>query len=151
MAGEVAAVQVEGLQDLNRTFARLSKDLRKDMRAELKHVGEPVQHRAEQLAVREFSNIVPKAKSAQSRPRKGSRRLQWWRMRTGVTQTEVYVVPVQRSRYSAVNPARYARKKFAARLYHEAMVPGLEQNIPLVMRRFEHVLDEVERGFGRLS
>ena len=128
----VEGVQVEGLRELNRAFARLGKDANKQMRGELKKVAEPVASDAHQLAASRIRNIGPK----------------WSEMRVGVTQRLVYVVPKQRGRLSRRNP-KLKRPNMAPLLMTRAMLPALHENEQRIVQRLENLLDRLadENGF----
>ena len=70
---------LKGQAELVRAFSRAGKDTKKYIRHELAVVAEPVAHDAENLAKENIRRIGPR----------------WWKMRVGVTQKSVYVVPAQ--------------------------------------------------------
>lgn len=125
-------VQVEGLRELNRAFARLGKDVNREMRGELKKVAEPVASDAQQLAASRIRNIGPR----------------WSQMRVGVTQKLVYVVPKQKGRLSRRNP-KLKRPNMAPLLMTRALVPALHENEQRIVQRLENLLDRLadENGF----
>jgi len=125
MAG---TVYVQGLTELSRAFTAMSRDLRNDLRAELRQVGEPVRQAAEQNAGREITRI-------------GTR---WRKMRLGVTQRLVYIAPRQRGRNTKRNYRRYHRPNLAGLLLERAMVPALD-------RHEQQVVLDLERMLGRLA
>lgn len=126
MPGSVGEVYVRGLPELNRAFKSISKDLGKEMRAELVQVGEPVRSAAEVLAVENISHI-------------GDR---WSRMRLGVTSRSVYVAPKARRRRGSSRPN-------LAPLLAKEMEAALERNTEHVVAGLEHMIDRLggENGF----
>lgn len=119
-------VHVHGLRELNKAFGLMGKELKKELRDEIKNVGEPVRQAAEMKAVTGITNI-------------GDR---WSQMRLGVTSSVGYVAPKARRRGGSPRP------KFAALLMNRAMIPALEQNEPQTIRRFEEMLDRLADRFG---
>lgn len=115
-------MRVDGLRDLHRAFAAADKTLNSELRSSLRGVAEPVRRGAEQLSLRQIRNIGPR----------------WSRMRVGVTQTSVYVAPVERGRKSATR-----RPNLADLLMDRAMQPALDANQEDVVVRFEEMLDTV--------
>lgn len=117
MPGAAGEVYVRGLPELQRAFKRISKDLSKEMQAELKDVGEPVRAAAEQLAVENISHI-------------GDR---WSRMRLGVTSRSVYVAPKARRRRGSprpnLAPLLATQMEAALAANEERVVAGLERMI----------------------
>lgn len=125
----VPAVQVNGLRDLQRAFKLADAATRRELRAALKEVGEPIARDAEALAKARITRIG-KA---------------WPQMRVGVTQSLVYVAPKERGRLTKRNPPRYRRPNLFDLLMGRAMEPALEQNLPGVEAAVEHALDRVGR------
>jgi hypothetical protein len=125
-------LRVEGLADLQRAFKAADRRLHLELRKELRDIARPVERGIEARAISEFSRIGDK----------------WWNMRIGVTRNMVYVAPTQRSRFTRANPARYQRRKFAARLYGE-MVAELRANEAGTVRRMERLLAKVGRSWER--
>lgn len=123
------AIRVKGLADLNRALKVAERDVRLGIRAELRHVAEPVRADAETLATARISHIGPN----------------WSRMRVGVTQSSVYVVPRQRG----TKTGRRKRPNLAVRLMNDAMQPALDRNVPEVERRFNAMLYDVAAKFNR--
>lgn len=122
-------VRVEGLRELNQAFARISKDLAREMRGELRNVAEPVRAEAQQLAAARIRNI-------------GQR---WARMRVGVTQKLVYVAPRQRG----VRSGARRRPNLAPLLMDRAMQPALDRHAGEVVKRLDQLLGRLggENGF----
>ena len=120
------AVEVKGLRDLQRAFALVGPLAKKELRAALKEVGEPIARDAEALAVANISRIGKK----------------WQQMRVGVTQTAVYVAPKQRGSRSRQNRA-LRRPNLFDLLMGRAMEPALDQNIAGVDAAVGRALDRV--------
>lgn len=118
-------VMVHGLRELNRAYRFMDKELRKDVRNELKAVGEPVRMAAEAKATANITNI-------------GDR---WSQMRVGVTTKVGYVAPKARRRKGT--PASMGRPKFAVLLMEQAMIPALSESEPQTIRSFEQMLDRL--------
>lgn len=127
MAGEI---RVKGLADLNRALAQADRDVRLGIRAEYRKVAEPVRADAEQLALGNISHIgVP-----------------WSRMRIGVTQRAVYVVPKQRG---VRGKDRRRRRPNLAGLLYPQMQKALDQNAAEIERSFNQMLFDVASKFNR--
>jgi len=118
------AVHVEGLRELDLAFGRIAKDVRREMRIELKAAAEPVRTRAETFAVAEIHNI-------------GER---WSRMRVGVTPGLVYVAPKARNRGGSPRP------NLGPLLLH-AMEDALDASEPEVLVGFEVMIDRLTSEF----
>lgn len=123
MAG---TVRVEGLAGLQRAIRRIDRDAAKDLRAELKEIAEPVKVDAERLGAERIRNLTP----------------EWQRMRIGVTQHGVYIVPNRRSRRGSRRP------NLKTLLLDRAMYPALVENRAEVDRGLDRFLDHVERQWG---
>lgn len=121
------AVRVEGLRELQRAFALISTDLRRDLRSQLAQAAEPARSRAESLAVSSIRNI-------------GGR---WSRMRLGITTTAVYLAPKARRRGGSPRP------NLGPLLMKDSMLPAAEETLPEIRTRLEGWLDELggEAGF----
>ena len=120
------SIRVEGLRDLNRVLAQAPKDVRREVRAAERAVGEPVRSAAQQKAVTNIRNIGPK----------------WGLMRVGVTTKAIYVAPKARRRGGSPRP------NLAGLLLDRAMVPALEENTAEIVERFDRVLDVLERRWA---
>lgn len=123
----VPAVEVKGLRDLQRAFKLADAEARKQLRAALKEIGEPIARDAQALAEAKIRRIGKK----------------WPQMRVGVTQSLVYVAPRQRGTLTKRNPARYSRPNLFDLLMGRAMEPALDQNIGGVEDAVGHALDRV--------
>lgn len=125
------AIRVHGLRELNRAFRAADKEQATQLRKTLREVAEPVRSEAEQRAGSQIENIGPR----------------WARMRTGSTQSLVYVAPRQRGARGA-NPLR--RPNLAPLLMDRAMAPALESNRDDVENALGDMLDHVGRVWERV-
>lgn len=114
------------MKELDRAFGAVSKDMRKELRGELKDAAEPVRSQAESLAVGNISNIG------------GS----WARMRVGATSRMAYVAPA--SKRSGGSP----RPNLAPLLMDKAMQPALDANTAEVIARLERMIDRIGNSNG---
>jgi hypothetical protein len=117
------AVRVRGYRELVKAFDGAEKQVRRDFKAELRDVAEPVRAEAALLA-------------ATAIPRIG---LKWSRMRVGVTSRVVYVAPTSRS---TRDPAR-KRPNLAPLLMGRAMEPALQHHQDEIVGRVDRFLDRV--------
>lgn len=117
-AGEV---RVHGLRELQRDLGKYAKDVRKEVRDELKQAAETVRASAEQKAPANISRLGPT----------------WSRMRIGITSRAVYVAPKSRRRNGTPRP------NLAPLLMNEAMLPALEEHRSDVERALEQMLDRL--------
>jgi hypothetical protein len=122
------AVRIEGLRELDRAFAQVSKQTQKEFRSELKKVGEPVRSSAEELAVSQIANIGG----------------QWSRMRLGSTARVVYVQPRTRRRDGSPRP------NLAGLLMAQALLPALHSHEDSIEAGVERWLDSIimRNGFA---
>lgn len=119
-------IRVRGFREVQRTLARAPRDLRLEIRRELRAVAEPVRLDAERLARENIRRIgIP-----------------WSQMRVGVTQKVVYIAPKQRGVKSRTD-RRLRRPNLADLLMGRAMEPAGLQNEGVVTTRLEHALDVV--------
>jgi hypothetical protein len=102
------------------------------LRKELREIARPTEKLAEGRTVATFSNIGDK----------------WWNMRIGVSRNLVYIAPMQRSRYTRLNPGRYARPGFGARLDREVMTPVQRAFEQPTMRAVERMIDRAGERWG---
>ena len=125
-------LRVEGLRELQRAFKFADRDLGLRLRASLKRVAEPVRSDAERLAVAEITRIgIP-----------------WSRMRVGVTQTSVYVAPVERGRRSR-NNLNIRRPNLADLLMGKAMEPALQKNEQHTEAELQQMLNGIASDWER--
>lgn len=121
-----ATVHVEGLKELDRAFGRMSKDLRKELRAELRDVGRIVSTEAQQIA------------RAKGLERSG---LLIRRIRPTVKGGSVFI----RAGAKAADGFNYPRRyEFQAGGRQAFMKPALE-------RKTEAVVDGIDKVLGRLA
>jgi hypothetical protein len=123
---------VENYTNVMRAFAKADRDIRLGWRTEMRRVAEPVRVQAEQLAVATIPRMARSPK--------------WARMRTGVTQKEVYIVPRQRG-VRGRNPK--SRPNLADLMMNRAMQPALDRNRGNIIRGFEQALDRMAAEFNR--
>lgn len=125
---------VHGLREASAAFAKADKDARKVWRTHMRQVAEPVRLDAEGSTKQQIPRIGPR----------------WYKMRVGVTRTEVYVAPRQRGiRTRGTDPRR--RPNLAGLMMSRAMEPALERHEPEIERAFERMLDEVADHFNHGS
>jgi hypothetical protein len=122
-------VRVEGLRALQRDFKRMSRDLDKDLTAELKDVAEPVRGAAEQLALGRISHMTQG----------------WSIMRVGVSRARgsVYIAPKPR-RSAGGTP----RPNLARLLLERSMEPAVDQKEASVVTGLERMLDRLADRYG---
>jgi hypothetical protein len=120
-------VVVRGYRELDRAFADISKDLRKEERKQLKEVAEPVRALAEQMAAGNISNIGA----------------YWSRMRLGVTSKVVYVAPKSR-KTGRGSP----RPNLAGLLLDRAMQPALDSKSDQIMSDYERWVGSINTRHG---
>jgi hypothetical protein len=125
-------VVVKGLRELQFAFAHADRQTRLGLRTGLRHVAEPVQRDAEQLAASLISGMA--------------RSPRWSRMRIGVTRRLVYVAPRQKGARGRGNPR--GRPNLADLMMERAMQPALERNEAYIERSVEELLDHVADGFN---
>ncbi len=124
------AIRVKGLTGLNRALAQADRNVRLGIRAEYRTVAEPVRADAETLSLANIRNVgVP-----------------WSRMRIGITQRAVYVVPKQRGARGRGNRRR--RPNLAGLMYPQ-MQKALDINAPGIERDFNEMLFGVANKFNR--
>ena len=124
------AIQVEGIHELQQSFGKYGKDLKKGLQRELAAVAEPVRFEASNLARSEIRKMT----------------LGWSQMRVGVTAgTVVYVAPKKRG--SKTGPQK--RRNLGDLLMERALQPALEHNRAKIEAGVEKMLDVVaaENGF----
>ena len=125
------ALQITGLRELNRAFARAPKTLNREWREAQRFIGEPVRRVAAARAVTEVERMP--------------RSPQWARMRTGITQRAVYVAPAMRG----TRMDRRKRPNLADLLMERALAPALVLGEAEIVRRAEHVLETVGRDWEK--
>lgn len=131
----VQPIKVEGLANLQRAFTRADRALRTDLRDALQEAAAPVRSDAQQLAGSQIRRM------GQGSP--------WTRMRIGILGgTVVYVAPVERG-VKGRGGERRRRPKLKPLMLDRALEPALERNRQAVVRRLDHMLDEVARVWDR--
>lgn len=135
MPGSVSnPIVIRGLRELNRAFIRAGEQTRHEIRYEMAALAEPVRQTAEQLAIQKIRRIG----------------LDWSQMRTGVTQTLVYVAPVQRGvKTRGPNPRK--RPNLADLLIGRALDPALEANRGKIEEGIERMLDRISNAWSSSS
>ena len=123
-----SGIEVKGFREMRRNLRSADKDLDKGLRKSLRAAAEPVRRDAESLAESRITNIGPV----------------WGRMRTGVTQSMVYVAPRQRGRRG-----RLKRPNLAGLLEDRAMQPALDANEDDIEREIGDMLDGLVRRWVR--
>lgn len=120
------AITVDNLQTAMRFANRLGKGnvLKTELRGFLREAAEPVQARAQSLAVEKIRNIGPR----------------WSLMRVGVTTAGAYVAERQRG-LKGPHPRR--RPNLAGLLVDRALEPALQENHDRVVAALERGLDRI--------
>lgn len=121
MPAAFAGIKVENQAEVMRAFGHVSAGLKKEMRAELQKVAEPVKPAATRLAHANITNITGR----------------WSEFKIGVTAKSVYVAPQARRRRGS------PRKNLGVLLLEQAMWPAVEQRTPQITREFERWLDSL--------
>lgn len=124
-------MRVEGLRELNTALRQADRQVRLGIRGGLRHVAEPVQRGAEELA--------------QSQIRRMPKSPRWSKMRIGLTRDLVYVAP--RERGTRGKGGKH-RPNLASLLMDRAMEPALEKHASEIERRFEELLDHAADDFN---
>ncbi len=125
----MAAVQtfrVTGLRELLRVTDQLPKDVRKDVRNELRKVAEPVRDDATRLFLAEVS----------PNPRK---------TRYGISVRKVGTITVEQRKKGTSGRNSARRPKFTDLVMARSLAPALEHNQGEVVAGFNRVLDGLER------
>jgi len=140
MATAAGTVQVTGLRDLQRAFRAADKAVNEDLRDALAEAAQPVKVDAQRLAAHNIRRMQPSSS--------------WARMRVGVSQTLVYVAPVERGVKGRGNNRRRrgygtGPPSFADLLMDRALEPALEHNSGRIQNRLDQMLDEVANVWER--
>jgi len=121
-----SSIKVEGVPELEAAFARMAADTKRGVRKSLREAAQPVQERAERLAVAQIRNI-------------GDR---WSRMRIGSTgKMLVYVAPRAKRRGGSPRP------NLRGLLLNKSMNPALDESKPEVTARIQAAVDEAAARF----
>lgn len=131
MANEV--IRIEGLSELSRAFRHARTGIAKDLRSALESSAEPVRADAQTLALSSIRRIGTP----------------WSRMRVGVTQSMVYVAPIERG-VKRHGRERFRRPNLARLLRDRAMQPAFAQNRDKVVREVEDTLADLARTWSRV-
>lgn len=121
-----AGVRVDGLRELQASFALISDGLKADLTEQLARASAPAQMESEHLAISNIRNMT----------------LPWSSMRLGVTTNAVYIAPGMRRRGGSPRP------NLAGLLLKRAMLPGVEHAIPAVRERLDAWLDALGGAAG---
>src|SRR5215471_13089965 len=127
-------IYVTGLRELSAAFSKLERETRLGLRAEERAIAEPVRRDAEALAPERLTRIG-----------------RWAKMRTGITQSVVYVAPREhgrRGRGFRTERQRRSDQIFAGRLMDWAMEPALHRHEAEIERQIEQVLDHATDTFN---
>lgn len=131
-SGPIVTVNQKGLRQLERLIAEEGPKAKREMRAKLRQLAEPVKDDAQSLAEATIPRIGPK----------------WGKMRVGVTTKAVYVAPRERGiKTRGADPRR--RPKFADLMEERAMTPALEKNRAKIEAGAESVLQELADEWNR--
>ncbi len=125
----MSGIQVRGLANVQRALRNAEKDTRLGIRNELREFAEPTRVTVESLAVARIPTVG----------------LTWSRMRSGVTQRSIFVVPRQRGSKNKT----LKRTNFSRLMMDRAMQPALDQREPELVRDFNTMLNRVADKFNR--
>jgi hypothetical protein len=128
----LVSVNEHGLRELERLLATEGPKAKREMRAKLKSIAEPLARDVEAEARENISHIG----------------LKWWRMRVGVTTKVVYVAPVERG-VKTRGPDPRRRPGFADLIEDEAFTPALEKDTPEIIAGAREVLQELADEWNR--
>lgn len=126
-------IRIEGLRELTRAFRLARNGLSKDLRAALESSAEPVRSQAQLLAVARIRRIGTP----------------WSRMRVGITQSAVWIAPVERGVKSRTLTSR-RRPDLKNLLLDRAMEPAAEANRDRVVAEVEDTLRDLARAWSRV-
>ena len=126
------AVALRGQRELLAALAHADRETRLGVRADLRHIAEPVARDWEALALTQISGMQRSPK--------------WAKTRIGVTRRLVYVAPRQKG-VRGRGPRR--RPNLAPLLLTRAMEPALERHRLQIERELEHTLDVIADDFNR--
>jgi hypothetical protein len=119
-------IEVKGAKELERAFRQLRREVLRELRPELRLIGNVVRVEAETLAGERISHIGPR----------------WSKMRLGVTASGVYVAP--RARRAGGSP----RPNLAGLLMDRAMQPALDEHEEEVVRQFDGLISRAADRAG---
>lgn len=124
---------LRGQRELLAALVHADRETRLGIRADLRHVAEPVARDWETLALERIRNM--------------SRSPKWARTRIGVTRRLVYVAPRQKGARGRGPKAR--GRQFAGLLLTRAMEPALERHRGQIEHDLERTLDLIADDFNR--
>ena len=127
---DTRTVRVEGLRELLRVTDQLPKQVRKDIRDQLRQVAEPVRREAQELFLTRVSSNQRKT-------------------RYGVSVRKAGTISVeQRVKGKSGNPKLH-RPGFTKLVWQRSLAPAVEHNEREVVAGFNRVLDDLERMWRR--
>lgn len=139
MASGSHTVRVEGLRELLKVTDALPKQIKKDVRKELRRVAEPVRDTATLLFLAKVSKSGVHDRGKVVDPKK---------TRYGISVRKVGTISVeQRVRAKSGNRLK-KRPKFTDTVMERSLAPALERNEGEVMDGFNRVLDSLERRWA---
>lgn len=121
-----AAVQVEGLRELQRNLAKINRGAGGAVRKGIREAAKPVARHAEGLASANIRNIGPA----------------WGRIRIGNPAGVVYLAPKQRRRGGSPRP------NLAGLLMRESMLPAVEDKRREFIAAVEKTFDDLASSAG---
>lgn len=129
--GTSSAIEVKGLDELVRSFAKVDKALGREVRDAIRDAGEFVRVDAQERAVERIANIRQVGPGGQD----------WSRMRLGTTAGAiVYIVPRSKRRAGSRRP------KFGTLLMRDAMIPALETNRAEIAKEVERAIENIHQN-----
>lgn len=132
-----AFIRVTTVGNVVRAFRRVRNKVSTGGQTELVAFARPVAEDAQRRATLEISGMK---RERQAPP--------WSTMRVGVLTDAVYIAPVRRGRRSRRNQA-IRRPNLKVELLQQAMEPAARANEPKLVERYEQLLDQAAREFGR--
>jgi hypothetical protein len=123
-------VVVNGMEEIDRAFTLAGKEAVRELRANYRRIAAPVREGAQTLAQQNITRIGKK----------------WYRMRTGITRSSVYIAPREHGVHSIHDPKR--RPNFADLLLSKAMEPALAQHEDDVERNVRDLMDHLADLFN---
>lgn len=126
---ETITIRVEGLRELLRVVDQLPKQVKRDIRNELRHVAEPVSAEAQALFL---ARVSPK-------PRK---------TRYGITVRKAGSITVEQRVKGKNRAPRFRRPKFTDLVLARSLEPAVMHNERKVFAGMERVFDNLERRWA---
>jgi hypothetical protein len=121
--------RVDGLRELLRVTDQLPKEVKRDVRNELRRVAEPVRDSATQLFL---SNVSSDARKT----------------RYGISVRKVGTITVEQRRKGTSGRKSAKRPKFTDLVMERSLAPALERNEGEIVAGFNRVLDHLERKWA---